>query len=677
MSTIKKANLILCLVVLLSLLGGGQGIGHAKGQKTTAKPFLISNDALNPDGTLKLDGSYMGSIDLRNWDVQLDPNNGPVFRAAAEALEAPGWSALDDGYSDDGSIYGEVWAISVQGSDVYVGGNFTDVHGNPAADYIAKWDGTNWSALGSNGAGNGSLNQFVKSIVIDGANIYVGGAFENVNNNGTILTAADCIARWDGMNWSALGSNGGGNGSLNGSVTDLVLSSGNLYVGGIFTDVNNHGIVLTAADYIATWDGANWSALGSDGAGNGSLNGTPRALASYGSNVYVGGEFTNINNHGVVLTAADYIAKWDGANWSALGSDGAGNGSLNDTVFDIAIDGNIVYAGGVFMDVNNNGSVLNAADFISKWDGANWSSLGSTRSGNGALNGSILAIVVYNHNVYVGGYADDFLNNGVLVDAADYIAKWDGANWSALGSNGIGDGSLNGSVWALAVDSKVLYAGGMFTNVNNEGTEINHADYIAKYRGLFTFTDVPLNHMFWKQIEAFYDAGITTGCSTNPMKFCPLANVTRGEMAVFLERAMGNFNPNPNPTEMFTDVPYLGQPAFFQAFIEEFYNDGITTGCSTNPMKYCPQNYVTRGEMAVFIERALGNYNPTPSQTGMFADVPNLNQPASFQAFIEQFYLDGITIGCAQNPLRYCPMNKVTRQEMAVFIVRAFGIPLP
>ncbi|MEO8356949.1 MAG: S8 family serine peptidase [Chloroflexota bacterium] len=191
-----------------------------------------------------------------------------------------------------------------------------------------------------------------------------------------------------------------------------------------------------------------------------------------------------------------------------------------------------------------------------------------------------------------------------------------------------------------------------------------------------TFTDVPFTHMFWKYIEAFYDAGITTGCSQSPKKYCPLNNVTRGEMAVFVERAMGNYSPTPNPTGMFTDLPYPGLE-FFTPFIEEFYNDGITTGCTMNPLKYCPQNYVTRGEMAVFIERALGNFTPTPNPTGMFADVPYAGQPASFQAFIEEFYNDGITTGCAVNPLKYCPQNKVTRQEMAVFIVRAFGIPLP
>jgi hypothetical protein len=182
--------------------------------------------------------------------------------------------------------------------------------------------------------------------------------------------------------------------------------------------------------------------------------------------------------------------------------------------------------------------------------------------------------------------------------------------------------------------------------------------------------------MFWKYIEAFHDAGITTGCSQTPKKYCPLANVTRGEMAVFVERALGNYSPTPNPTGMFTDLPYTGLE-FFTPFIEKFYNDGITTGCTLSPLKYCPQNYVTRGEMAVFIERALGNFAPTPNPTGMFADVPYAGQPASFQAFIEEFYNDGITTGCAVNPLKYCPQNKVTRQEMAVFIVRAFGIPLP
>ena len=185
------------------------------------------------------------------------------------------------------------------------------------------------------------------------------------------------------------------------------------------------------------------------------------------------------------------------------------------------------------------------------------------------------------------------------------------------------------------------------------------------------FADVPMSDPFAPFVKAFYDAGITTGCSTSPALFCPGGTVTRGQMAVFIERAMGNFLPSPSPTGMFAD---LSPSDPFTPFIEEFYNVGITTGCTTNPLRYCPNAPVTRGQMAVFILRALGNFSPDPSPRGMFSDVP-ANHP--FAAFIEEFYNAGITSGCLTNPLRYCPDAPVTRGAMAVFIVRAFDLSTP
>jgi hypothetical protein len=186
-----------------------------------------------------------------------------------------------------------------------------------------------------------------------------------------------------------------------------------------------------------------------------------------------------------------------------------------------------------------------------------------------------------------------------------------------------------------------------------------------------TFVDVPPTHPFWRYIEAFSQAGITGGCSSSPALYCPDGAVTRGQMAVFLERALGNFSPSPLPGDMFSDVS-VDDP--FKPFIEELYNDRITGGCSTSPLMYCPLASVTRGQMAVFIERALGNLSPNPDPTDMFTDVP-LGDP--FKPFIEELYNDGITAGCTSNPLRYCPNQPVTRGQMAVFIVKAFGIPLP
>jgi hypothetical protein len=88
----------------------------------------------------------------------------------------------------------------------------------------------------------------------------------------------------------------------------------NVYAGGYFTNVNNGGTVLTAADHVAKWDGSNWSALGSDGAGNGSLNNTVLVLAKNGTDLLVGGQFSNVNNSGTVIKQADYLAAY-GANF--------------------------------------------------------------------------------------------------------------------------------------------------------------------------------------------------------------------------------------------------------------------------------------------------------------------------------------------------------------------------
>ena len=109
--------------------------------------------------------------------------------------------------------------------------------------------------MGSNGAGDGPLNPGPVVVQIDGSDVYVGGSFTNVNHNGTVLPAADYIAKWDTLTgtWSALGSNGSANGSLNQAVYTLGMVGDKLYAGGRFTNVNNNGTVLNTADYIAAY----------------------------------------------------------------------------------------------------------------------------------------------------------------------------------------------------------------------------------------------------------------------------------------------------------------------------------------------------------------------------------------------------------------------------------------
>ena len=98
------------------------------------------------------------------------------------------------------------------------------------------------------------------------------------------------------------------------------------------------------------------------------------------------------------------------------------------------------------------------------------------------------------------------------------------------------------------------------------------------------------------------------------------------------------------------------------------YAKGITKGCSANPLMFCPDRSLTRGEMATLLIRAaLGgdptSFNPTP----YFADVPSSHL---FFAWIQKLYELGITSGCANNPLMFCPDRPVTRGEIASFTTR-------
>jgi parallel beta-helix repeat protein len=175
------------------------------------------------------------------------------------------------------------------------------------------------------------------------------------------------------------------------------------------------------------------------------------------------------------------------------------------------------------------------------------------------------------------------------------------------------------------------------------------------------FSDVPSNHWAWNSIERLYNAGVTSGCGNG--QFCPDNVVTRDQIAVFLLKAKGITSSAATGT-MFSDIPASHWAA---AWVEELANAGITTGCGNG--KFCPDGVVTRDQMAVFLLKTKGMTPPTATGT-IFSDVPANHWAA---AWIEELANQGITAGCGNG--KFCPDNPVTRAQMAVFLVKMFNLP--
>ncbi len=290
----------------------------------------------------------------------------PAALGADPTFSDADWVGLGSGMNN------EVDALAVSGTDLYAGGQFTTAGGVPA-NYIAKWNGSAWSALGS-GVNGGT----VWALAVIGTNLYAGGNFSTAGE-----VSANNVAKWNGSAWSALGS------GVDGTVWALAVSGTNLYAGGDFQTAGG-----VAVNSIAKWDGSAWSALGSG------MNNLVFALAVSGDNLYAGGQFVTA---GGVTTP--FIARWNGNAWSALGS------GVDGPVNALAVSGNNLYAGGT---IRAAGGMPAAA--VAKWDGSAWSALGSGVPG-GASEVLGLAVDGAGH-LFVGG---EFLLAGTNV--SPYIAE--------------------------------------------------------------------------------------------------------------------------------------------------------------------------------------------------------------------------------------------------------------
>lgn len=285
-----------------------------------------------------------------------------------------------------GGVDGSVRSLA-NGSagELIVGGAF-DHAGGVAASGVAQWNGTNWSAVGN-------FSGYVSSLAAGPGGVFAG------NDVG--------LQRWNGIAWSPVPGLGAAPFPSPSVYSVAALPSGRVVVGGYISSAGG-----TPTRNIAVFDPAagTWSTLGSGVAGNGTTQ-TSTVIELPGGDLLVGGAFADAGG-----TPALHVARWNGAQWSALG-----RGFVSQPSCVEATGTNEIVAGGQSTWMPGG---------IGRYAGGSWTVLGGGVAGPNAWVGDLLLLP-----------SGDLLAGGSFMQAggvpARSLARWDGSAWSEY-AGGVG-----------------------------------------------------------------------------------------------------------------------------------------------------------------------------------------------------------------------------------------------
>lgn len=388
-------------------------------------------------------GVYGRAFAVGTWDGQLVAG-GQGFQARGTfpghvaIYNGVDWEPIGEGVSE------RVRAIVEYQGDLIVGGNFTFASG-VNTNGVARWDGNEWHALGEGVELSWDpVEPGVFAMAVFNGELYVAGQIDLAGGD-----PINGIARWNGSEWRDVG------GGLTGGFEPKVLalhadeSAGLLYVGGEFEQAGG-----TAAEKIAVWDGSEWSALG-DGFPGHDVNGV-HSLHVFQGEICAGGVFSNAGGQ----AEGDHIACFDGANWQPLGN-GIPDWDISVGVSALEVFNGDLYVGGDFIEVDGVGGVLTRA--VARWDGAQWHSLGGVEGSD--LATTAIAMTVHDNRLVVGGefkWAGTSLDFGDPVHSRGVVA-FDGNEWQGLGT-GLGAQAVDR---LLIWNGKTVITGGMWTAGGN------------------------------------------------------------------------------------------------------------------------------------------------------------------------------------------------------------------
>jgi hypothetical protein len=347
---------------------GDHGTAGSKSLNLVASALEVS-----PAGTLYVGGKFTDAGGIANAD-RIAKWNGSSWSAVSSSAEQ--------------IANGEVFAIAIAGGKVYAGGTFANA-GTGGADNLAVWDGTSWEPFctpPTETIGN------VKALQVVGSTLYVGGDFQD----GAGIPSADYLLACNLATGEPTATTIDPAHPFSGPVKALTATSdGALYAGGRFNDLEN----IPAADNVAFRNGSGWHAMGAGGGTCGcALDAYVRGLAANGTDVFVGTDGSNVAG----LAQADHVAKWNGSAWSAMGSNSAGTDGwfpAATNIYGLAGVGANVFATGTFQNANGD----TRADNIAWFDGTAWHPVGSNGASNGPWVGEGSALEIVDRQLYAAG----------------------------------------------------------------------------------------------------------------------------------------------------------------------------------------------------------------------------------------------------------------------------------
>jgi len=522
-----------------------------------------------------------------------------VLPALALTGEQVAKLVANDGAADD--FFG--YSVAMSGGTAVIGayGN-EDLRAGSGSAYVFVDPGKGWRQQAKLTADDGALgDQFGYSVAVSGITAVIGAYGDN--DQGTQSGSAYVFV-YNGSSWVQQAKLLADDGAAGDKFGFAVAVSGDTAVIGAPLD-DDMGENAGSA-YVFVDQGNGWVQQAKLTADDGELGDT------FGVSVAVSGITAVIGASADAdqgdFSGSAYVFSRIGTSWSQeaklLASDGAFGDNFGRAV---AVSGSTALIGARGDD--DLGSDAGSAYVFSR-AGISWTQQAKLFADDGAAGDNFgFSVAVSGGTAVIGAFG----NGSRPSDSGSaYVFAVDGAIWAQQSKLTANDRAADDQFGSVAMSGGTAVIG---ARMDDDLGDQSGSAYIFSVE---RFNDVPPNYWSFSFIERLAASGISAGCGNN--NYCPTDPVTRAQMAVFLERGTNGsaYIPPAATGNLFLDVK-AGD--FAANFIEKLFLDGITAGCGNN--NYCPDGQVTRAQMAVFLLRAkYGSGFTPPPATGIFSDAP-------------------------------------------------------